>query len=334
MQVMVTGSEGFIGSNLTQWIAKWLPSYDVVRVDAMTYASREQFPEAEQYPLERVDIRDQAAVGRLMKKYKPDAVMHLAAESHVCRSITGPRDFMTTNIMGTFNLLEELRAVNPQAKFIHVSTDEVFGELCDHEAPFCENTSIKPRSPYAASKASSDLIALAYHHTYGAHVIVTNCSNNFGPNQHEEKLIPRTVQKIMLGEPVTIYGDGTQVRDWLHVEAHCHALMSLTQFGVPGERYCIGGETELPNRILIEQIFQAVEDIVGKEMPRLISFTNDRPTDDRRYAINCDKIKALGWQSDADNFEVNLMETVRYYVDAIHKTKAANTRGVSHQVSQ
>lgn len=319
MKIMVTGSEGFIGTNLIRYLSNRYPTAEIVRVDALTYASQQPFEEAARFPLEEINIQDQSAVARVMKVHRPNVVLHLAAESHVCRSITGPKAFMMTNAVGTFNMIEEFKELNNGGRFIHVSTDEVFGELEESDDAFNEGTTVKPRSPYAASKAASDHIVQSYFHTYGVDAIVTNCSNNFGPNQHDEKLIPRTIGKILQGEPVTVYGSGSQIRDWLHVDAHAEALCLLIEKGKSGERYCIGGEMEMRNREMIELVYKVMEHILFKEIQRKMVNTKDRPTDDYRYAINPMKLKQLGWNSGKDDFFINLEKTVRSYVDPVRE---------------
>lgn len=321
--VLITGAYGFIGSNL---VKLWMQEHHndkIILLDGMTYAARpkyiKDFIEEQKKHFNPdvveaiVDIQDQLAVARIMQKYKPDIVVHLAAESHVCRSISGPKEFVHTNVVGTFNLIEEFYQLhkenlkNPSLRFIHVSTDEVFGELETNEPPFSETTNIQPRSPYAASKAASDHIVQSFFHTYGVPTIITNCSNNYGPNQHEEKLIPATIKRILEGKPAILHGNGRNVRDWLFVEEHCQALSILAEKGVPGERYCIGGEHELQNIEVVESIYKQL----GKEVN--IEFSNDRPTDDKRYAIDCEKLRELGW-APTIGFQTNLYSTIKYYL--------------------
>lgn len=329
--ILITGGAGFIGSNLVRyWLNKY-KTHRIVNLDSFTYAARHDWVEdylrvrpasRDRYILERADIRDQSAVARIMDLYKPSDVIHLAAESHVCRSITGPKDFVTTNVLGTFNLLEEFRALENNGRFLHVSTDEVFGELNEHDAKFCEFTPIDPRSPYSATKASSDLIVRAYGITYGMDVVVTNCSNNFGPNQHEEKLIPRTITRILDRLPVTVYGSGAQIRDWLYVDDHCSALDCIFTKGTPIERYCIGGNKELTNFKIIKKVHQTIVELTkkGKRSPSPyeeieIIHTNDRPTDDFRYAIDRRRLEQLGWKPNPASFEAKLELTTRWYLE-------------------
>ena len=322
--VMITGAFGFIGSNLVKmWVEKY-PFDKLILVDGMTYAARPEWlrgflkdKDARFKITEHIiNITDQAAVARVMKETSPDLVLHLAAESHVCRSITGPKDFVMSNVVGTFNLLEEFYQLQdgaPDKWFIHVSTDEVFGELSEADPAFTEKTNIAPRSPYSATKAGSDHLAFAYFHTYGVPVIVTNCSNNFGANQHEEKLIPATINRILSGQPAKLHGDGLNVRDWLAVADHCEALMLLAEKGKPGERYCIGGEDESTNLEVVNAVHAAIIQVTGQAHDLELQFTNDRPTDDKRYAIDCTKLKALGWNPSKE-FWKNLLSTVRHYL--------------------
>lgn len=316
--IMVTGGYGFIGSHLVRYLL--FQGHSVLVVDSLTYAANPKFvkdwakEKNKSFTEEIIDIRDHLSVARLMNKYRPEVVYHLAAESHVCRSLAGPKDFVTTNVLGTFNLIEEFRQVHgddKSKKFIHVSTDEVYGELTPTDPPFSETTLVKPRSPYAATKASSDHIVQSYFHSYGVNTIITNCSNNFGPNQHPEKLIPATIKRLISKKPIRIYGNGMNIRDWLWVEDHAKALVLLCEKGVPGERYCIGGENELTNLDIAHRVHSAMITVWGS-IELDIEFTNDRPTDDRRYAIDCTKLKKLGWKP-SHNFAQNLFKTIEYY---------------------
>lgn len=320
-KIMVTGGSGFIGSNLLKHLVKKYPKDQIVNVDAFTYAARPSLLSSEEKAhvhTIKVNLQDQLAVKRLLEKEQPDHIFHLAAESHVCRSISGPKDFVMTNIVGTWNLIEEARSVwsndVKNHRFVHVSTDEVFGQLGRKDRPFSESTPIAPRSPYAASKASSDHLVAAYHETYGINTIITNCSNNYGVNQHEEKLIPKTICRIFQRKPTDIYQDGTQVRDWLYVDDHCEALIKAFEKGIPGERYCIGGEKELNNLQIVDSIFGIIHDLFPKDGYSLkMDFKDSRPTDDARYAIDNKKIRRLGWAPNNKAFKQNLQYTVLWY---------------------
>ncbi|MCU0786654.1 MAG: dTDP-glucose 4,6-dehydratase, partial [Verrucomicrobia bacterium] len=280
------------------------------------------------YVFEQTDLRHKDAVLAVVKKHQINRVMHLAAESHVDRSISGPGDFITTNIVGTFNLLEACRAcwLNPpsairhapsEARFHHVSTDEVYGSL-GATGLFTETTPYAPNSPYSASKASSDLLVRAYHHTYGLPVVVTNCSNNYGPYQFPEKLIPVVIQSCLDRKPIPVYGDGMNIRDWLFVRDHAEALWKVLMQGRNGETYNIGGHNEWANIRIVELICDLVDEFkpdLGGNTRQLITFVTDRPGHDRRYAIDASKIqRELGW-SPAHTFETGIRETVRWYLD-------------------
>lgn len=316
--VMITGSEGFIGSNMLKYWVNHYPFDTIVRVDSFTYAARPTLLTKEENKrtiLENINICDQAAVAKVMQKYRPDIVLHYAAESHVCRSITGPKDFVQTNVLGTFNLLEEFRGIDNFGTFVHISTDEVFGELELEDPSFNEDTPLRPRSPYAASKAASDMIALSYFHTYGLDVRITNSSNVFGPNQHEEKLIPKAITKLLDDEPMTIYQGGQQVRNWLYVDDHCKAIDKIAHDGVSGERYCIGGEFECSNLELVNTIHELLLKNHAHPHPLRLDFINARPTDDFRYSIDSSKLKSMGWSQNKNGFRKNLSDTIKWYYD-------------------
>ncbi len=312
MNVLVTGGCGFIGSNLVKYLRKHRPDWKIVNLDKLTYAGNlENLSEFEGDPRHvfvRGDIGNQELVEHLMAQHSVDAVMHLAAESHVDRSILGPEVFVTTNVLGTQRLLEASRSRGVK-RFLMVSTDEVYGSLGPTGA-FTEQSPLQPSSPYSASKTSSDLVALAYHHTFGMDVVVTRCSNNYGRYQFPEKLIPLMVVNALHDKPLPVYGDGGNVRDWLHVEDHCSALLRALEQGKAGEVYNIGGGAERKNI----EIVKAILGLVGKP-ESLIKYVKDRPGHDRRYAIDPSKIKAeLGW-TPAHTFEQGLADTVKWYVD-------------------
>jgi dTDP-glucose 4,6-dehydratase len=330
MNLLVTGGAGFIGSNLIQHVIERPEINRLVNLDCLTYAGHlvnlEKVSSHRKYIFEKVDLRDKAAVLAVVRKHAITHVLHLAAESHVDRSIAGPGDFIQTNVVGTFNLLEACRAVwtkveggtpNAECKFHHVSTDEVYGSLGPAGA-FTETSPYAPNSPYAASKASSDFLARAYHHTYGLPVVVTNCSNNYGPYQFPEKLIPVVIQSVLARKAVPVYGDGMNVRDWLYVRDHAEALWIVLRRGKPGETYNIGGHNERANLRIVELICDLIDEMqprLGGNSRALITFVKDRPGHDRRYAIDAAKIqKELGWMP-AHPFEQGIRETVRWYLD-------------------
>ncbi|MCE9672702.1 dTDP-glucose 4,6-dehydratase [Myxococcus stipitatus] len=312
MNVLVTGGCGFIGSNLVRYLRRERPDWTVVNLDKLTYAGNlENLSDLEGDPRHvfvRGDIGNRELVEHLMATHAIDAVLHLAAESHVDRSILGPEVFITTNVLGTQQLLEASRARGVK-RFVMVSTDEVYGSLGPTGA-FTESSPLKPSSPYSASKTSSDLVALAYHHTFHMDVVVTRCSNNYGRYQFPEKLIPLMVVNALHDKPLPVYGDGANVRDWLHVEDHCRALLLALEKGRAGEVYNIGGGAERRNI----DIVKAILGLVGKP-ESLIQYVKDRPGHDRRYAIDPSKIRAeLGW-SPVHTFEQGLADTVHWYLE-------------------
>ncbi len=325
MNLLITGGAGFIGSNLIHHLIGRLEITRLVNLDALTYAGHlanlQGLEGHARYAFEKVDLRDKAEVVRVVRQYDITHVLHLAAESHVDRSITGPGDFISTNIVGTFHLLEACRDFWNGAwvgrRFHHVSTDEVYGSL-GPTGLFQETTPYAPNSPYSASKASSDLLVRAYHHTYGLPTVVTNCSNNYGPYQFPEKLIPVVIQSLLARKPVPVYGDGMNVRDWLFVPDHCEALWQVLTRGREGETYNIGGHNEWPNLPIVELICDLVDELapaLGGGSRSLITFVKDRPGHDRRYAIDAGKIeRELGW-TPAYTFERGIRETVRWYLD-------------------
>jgi len=332
MKILVTGGCGFIGSNFVRHVLKWTDHIQVINLDLLTYAGnlanladvQKNFPERHHFI--KGDISDKELVQRIFETFKIDGVVHFAAESHVDRSILGPEAFVRTNIYGTFNLLETCRrgwSSNHQEafkknRFLHISTDEVYGSL-GSTGYFTEHTPYDPSSPYSASKAASDHLARAYFRTYGLPTIITNCSNNYGPYQFPEKLIPLMIHNAMKGMELPVYGDGGNTRDWLHVEDHCAALRMVLEKGVPGESYNIGGNCERKNLDLVHLICDFLDERLGpfKGQPRrtLIRFVTDRPGHDRRYAMNASKItKELGWHPGIP-FEEGLRHTIEWYLD-------------------
>ena len=325
--ILVTGGAGFIGSALVRTLLDGTAAR-VVNVDALTYAGNpESLAEVALHPryhFERVDICDGPALRRVFAEHQPRAVMHLAAESHVDRSIDGPGDFIRTNVVGTFTLLEEARRFwsglaggdRDAFRFLHVSTDEVFGSL-GAEGFFTETTPYNPNSPYSASKAGSDHLVRAWHHTYGLPTLTTNCSNNYGPRQFPEKLIPLMVLNALAGRPLPVYGRGENVRDWLYVDDHARALLAVLNGGRVGETYAIGGHNELSNLEVVRTVCRLVDEMAPAAAPReeLIRFVEDRPGHDLRYAIDASRIRdELGW-TPAESFETGLRRTVRWYLD-------------------
>jgi len=329
MKIIVTGGAGFIGSAvIRQYIEH--TDHEIINLDALTYAGNlESLAEVEQNPryhFEQVDIRDRAAVQNLIEQQQPDAVMHLAAESHVDRSIDGPADFIMTNIVGTYNLLDVCRQYwselsglrKSRFRFHHVSTDEVYGDL-EATGFFTEETAYDPSSPYSASKAASDHLVRAWHHTYGFPVVLTNCSNNYGPYQFPEKLIPLVTLNALEGKALPVYGDGLQVRDWLHVDDHARALRLVLEKGATGETYNIGGHNEKTNLEVVKTICALLDELVpdSPQVPHasLITYVSDRPGHDLRYAIDAAKIKnALGWMPE-ETFETGIRKTIQWYLD-------------------
>jgi dTDP-glucose 4,6-dehydratase len=343
-RILVTGGAGFIGSNLVRFLVEQTGTH-VINVDKLTYAgnlaSLSGLTGHPRHSFEQVDICTAGDMDGLFKKYRPDAVMHLAAESHVDRSIDGPADFVNTNIIGTYVLLESAlkywKTLEETGRrnfiFHHISTDEVYGSLGD-SGKFSETTAYHPNSPYAASKAASDHMVTAWHHTYGLPVVVTNCSNNYGPCQYPEKLIPMVILSALDGKPIPVYGDGANVRDWLYVEDHVKALARVLEAGRDGETYNIGGDNELKNIDLVRQICRILEQSApspaGRPYASLIAFVKDRPGHDRRYAIDATKIrKELGWLPH-ETAESGLDKTVRWYYSN-RKWCSEVTQGVYEQ---
>ena len=326
--ILVTGGAGFIGSNFIHYLFADLGfSGRVVNLDALTYAGNPQnlsdiaAQYKDRYVFVHGDIRDAALVQKLFADYNIDAVVHFAAESHVDRSILDPQSFITTNVMGTYTLLEAARqawkGTAAPVLFHHISTDEVYGSLGE-EGAFKETTPYDPRSPYSASKASSDFFVKAYSHTYGLPITISNCSNNYGPFQFPEKLIPLMILNMLEGKPLPVYGDGKNIRDWLYVVDHNAAVWTIMTRGTIGETYNIGGENEWENIRLLHRLIEIVAEETGnsvRELEGLITYVKDRPGHDRRYAIDCSKLKnELGWKQSV-SFDEGLRHTVRWYLD-------------------
>jgi dTDP-glucose 4,6-dehydratase len=331
MNIVVTGGAGFIGSAVVRQL---LTSTDAVvtNIDKLTYAgnleSLQDVATSPRYRFEQVDICDADALRRAFRDHSPDAVMHLAAESHVDRSIDAPDDFIQTNLVGTYRLLQcalgHWRSLDHERasrfRFLHISTDEVYGDLADGGGYFTETTPYAPSSPYAATKAGSDHLARAWNRTFGLPVIVTNCSNNYGPRQFPEKLIPHMILNALAGLPLPVYGDGGQVRDWLHVDDHARALWTVLRRGRIGETYNIGGNNEHRNIEVVRAICRTLQRLVpaaagGHDFERLITFVTDRPGHDTRYAIDASKIAAeLGWRPE-ETFDSGLQKTIQWYLD-------------------
>ena len=333
--ILVTGGAGFIGSNFVlDWFgASSTRTEPLVNLDALTYAgNQENLAALTNQPLHHFvhgNINDQALIERLLKTHRPRAIVHFAAESHVDRSIHGPADFISTNIQGTFTLLQcardywqSLDAHAAQSfRFLHVSTDEVYGSLSPTDPAFTETTPYQPNSPYSASKAASDHLVRAWHHTYGLPVLTTNCSNNYGPYQFPEKLIPLVIANALAAKPLPIYGDGMNIRDWLYVKDHCAAIREVLARGTPGEVYNIGGWNEMPNLEIVKLICRLLDEkspssakAAGGQHEQLITFVKDRPGHDRRYAIDANKIaRELGWKP-AETFASGIAKTVDWYL--------------------
>jgi dTDP-glucose 4,6-dehydratase len=328
--ILVTGGAGFIGSNfILDWIAK--NGDPVVNLDALTYAGNVNNLAAlegdERHLLVQGDIGDRTLVDRLLAHHRPRAIINFAAESHVDRSIYGPEAFIQTNVVGTFHLLESVRSywgsldasAQHSFRFIHISTDEVFGSLGKDDPSFHENTPYAPNSPYSASKAASDHLVRAYHHTYGLPAITTHCSNNYGPFQFPEKLIPLLIHNALQGKPLPIYGDGQNVRDWIYVSDHCSALRAVLEFGITGRTYNIGGNSERTNREVVQTLCQVLDEARpakdGSSHDSLITYVKDRPGHDRRYAIDARKIECeLGWRP-TETFSTGIRKTVMWYLN-------------------
>lgn len=333
--ILVTGGAGFIGSNFVPYFAEKYPEYFIINLDKLTYAGNlENLKECKSmtnYKFVQGDICDEILVKSLFEKYDIRGVIHFAAESHVDNSITGPKSFMETNFMGTFNLIEcarkhwmtapnQYRNSYEICRFHHISTDEVYGTLGE-TGFFSETTPYAPNSPYSASKASSDFVVRAWHHTYGMNVTTSNCSNNYGPKQHVEKLIPTIIRKCLMEEPIPVYGEGKNVRDWLYVLDHCKAIDLIFHEGKSGETYNVGGYNERNNLEIVHAVCAILDEnrprSDGKKYEELISFVTDRPGHDLRYAIDANKLRSdLGWKADED-FKSGLKKTIDWYLTNI-----------------
>ena len=328
--ILVTGGAGFIGAN---FVLDWLAHHDeaVINLDKLTYAGNLQTLASLDKDPRHIfvcgDIGDSALVGRLLAEHQPRAVLNFAAESHVDRSIHGPEDFVQTNVLGTFRLLESVRgywgalteAGRSAFRFLHVSTDEVYGTLSASDPAFTETNRYEPNSPYSASKAASDHLVRAWHHTYGLPVLTTNCSNNYGPYHFPEKLIPLMIVNALAGKPLPVYGDGMQVRDWLYVKDHCSAIRRVLAQGQLGETYNVGGWNEKPNLDIVHTVCALLDELKpradGKPYKEQITYVTDRPGHDRRYAIDARKLeRELGWKP-AETFETGIRKTVQWYLD-------------------
>jgi dTDP-glucose 4,6-dehydratase len=349
---LVTGGAGFIGAN---FVLDWLAAGDepVINLDKLTYAGNPETLASLQgdarHQLVQGDIGDAALVSRLLVEHRPRAVINFAAESHVDRSIHGPGEFIETNIVGTFRLLESVRgywSALPEAdkaafRFLHVSTDEVYGSLSKDDAAFAETNRYEPNSPYSASKAASDHLVRAWHHTYGLPVLTTNCSNNYGPYHFPEKLIPLMIVNALAGKPLPVYGDGMQIRDWLYVKDHCSAIRRVLEAGRLGETYNVGGWNEKPNIEIVQTVCALLDELRpkadGTRYASQITYVTDRPGHDRRYAIDARKLEAeLGWKP-AETFETGIRKTVAWYLDnpewVAHVQSGAYREWVSQQYS-
>lgn len=352
MSIIVTGGAGFIGSN---FVLDWFDSSNepIITLDKLTYAGNPEnlasLAGNPHHQLVHGDIGDAALVASLLAKHKPRAILNFAAESHVDRSIHGPGEFIQTNIVGTFHLLEAVRAYWSELpeqekrdfRFLHVSTDEVYGSLEKEDPAFRETNQYEPNSPYSASKAASDHLVRAYHHTYGIPVLTTNCSNNYGPYHFPEKLIPLVIHNALAGKPLPIYGDGQQIRDWLYVKDHCSAIRRVLEAGVVGETYNVGGWNEKANLDVVGTLCTLLDELSpradGRSYKDQVTFVKDRPGHDRRYAIDAGKLeRELGWRP-AETFETGIRKTVQWYLDnadwVANVTSGAYRNWVSTQYS-
>lgn len=346
--IFVTGGSGFIGSNfILQWLEQ--ETTPVVNLDKLTYAGNPRnllsVASDPRYCFVKGDVCDRELLRRLLQLHKPRAIVHFAAESHVDRSILGPDDFIRTNVHGTFSVLEEARAyyeeMSPQDRnlfrLLHVSTDEVYGSLGPNDAPFSENTSYAPNSPYSATKAGADHLVRAYHHTYGLPTLTTNCSNNYGPYQFPEKLIPLIILNARSGKPLPVYGDGQNVRDWLFVQDHCAAIRKVLPLGKAGETYNVGGHSEKKNIEVVETICSILDEFCPNDASvphrKMIAYVKDRPGHDRRYAIDARKIELeTGWKP-IETFESGIRKTIQWYLDNQEWVKEVTSGGYRNWIA-
>ncbi len=343
--ILVTGGAGFIGAN---FVLDWLAAdgEPVVNLDLLTYAGNlgnlASLQDDSRHVFVRGDIGDRALIERLLAEHRPRAIVNFAAESHVDRSIHGPAAFIATNVVGTFTLLDATKAwwsaLPPDERdafrFLHVSTDEVYGSLAAGDPAFSETTPFAPNSPYSASKASSDHLVRAYHHTYGLPVLTTNCSNNYGPRQFPEKLIPLMIVNALAGKPLPVYGDGSNVRDWLYVGDHCSAIRAVLERGRPGETYNVGGNAEMKNLDVVHTLCAILaESVPGRDYAAQVTFVKDRPGHDLRYAIDATKIRReIGW-TPAETFATGMRRTVRWYLDNAAWLDAVNSKEYQKWIS-
>ena len=317
--ILVTGGAGFIGSHVVKRFVTQYPSYHILNLDKLTYCGdQENLKEislAKNYTFILGDICDNKLLKNIFEEYSPEAIIHLAAESHVDNSITNPNIFVETNVIGTCNLLNMAVKYGVE-RFYHVSTDEVYGDLKLNEEPFIETTPYEPKSPYSASKAASDHFVRAYGNTYGINYVISNCSNNYGPNQYPEKLVPKVIECILNKKPIPVYGDGKNIRDWLYVEDHVKAIDLIFHEGISGETYNVGGDCEKTNIDLIRSLCDEIDFILdnNKSSTELIEFVTDRKGHDFRYAVNSDKLqKELGWEPET-SFKLGIKETINWYI--------------------
>lgn len=320
--LLVTGGAGFIGSNFIHYVLEQEPDVHIVNLDILTYAGN--MDNLKGLPEDRLwtvigDICHEAALNHIWDMHPIDTIVHFAAETHVDRSIDAPGQFMQTNVMGAFNLLEWARKHN--TRFHHISTDEVYGSLSPSEAPWTEDSPYAPNSPYSASKAASDHLVRVYGHTYGLEYTITNCSNNYGPRQHPEKLIPLTITNALKGKPIPVYGDGLQIRDWLYVDDHCEAIWLVLEKGTMGETYNIGGDNQITNLAMVNLICDILNELVPKKCSyrELIGHVKDRPGHDRRYAMDSTKLREALGQRQKESLRGGLIRTINWYIERAGK---------------